>query len=130
SSLLSQRFYFMKIAYFSPLEPKRTGIAAYSEELVRALRKIMRVDCFDFGNDEAGDPGTTFGDCGRAGRISVVAGFDTVVYHLGNNPHYHLDIFRTMRHAPGIVVLHDTVLYFLLAGFGRAGLLKYLSLVE
>lgn len=120
----------MKIAYFSPFEPKRTGISAYSQELVRALREIMRVDCFDFGNNEAGDPSTTFGDFGRTGRISDLADFDTVVYHMGNNPHYHLDIFRTMRHAPGIVVLHDTVLYFLVAGLGRAGLLKYLSLVE
>jgi glycosyltransferase involved in cell wall biosynthesis len=120
----------VKIAYFSPFEPKRTGISAYSEELVHALRKLMRVDCFDFDNAAAGDPSTTFGDFRRTGRISDLADFDTVVYHMGNNPHYHLDIFKTMRQQPGIVVLHDTVLYFLIAGLGRAALLKYLSLVE
>jgi glycosyltransferase involved in cell wall biosynthesis len=119
----------MKIAYFSPFESKRTGIAAYSEELVRALRKIMRVDCFDFGNDEASDPSTRFGDFGRLGRIGNLAVYDAVLYHIGNNPEFHLDIFKTMRHRPGIVVLHDTVLYFLIAGLGRAGLVKYLALL-
>jgi glycosyltransferase involved in cell wall biosynthesis len=118
----------MKVAYFSPFPPKMSGIAVYSEQLVRELRKLMQVDCYDCANEQAGDASVTFGDFSRTGRISDLANYDAVIYHLGNNPHYHLDIFHIMRQFKGIVVLHDVVLYYLFAGLGRTGLLKHLWL--
>lgn len=120
----------MKVACFSPFPPKKTGVAAYSEQLALELRRVMELACYDFCNDRAGDPLTSFGDFGQSGRISDLRSYDAVLYHLGNNPHFHLDILRTLRHWPGIVVLHDVVLYYLFAGLGQAGLLKYLWLVE
>jgi glycosyltransferase involved in cell wall biosynthesis len=118
----------MKVAYFSPFPPKMSGIAVYSEQLVRQLRKLMQVDCYDCANEQAGDPSVSFGDFARTGRISDLASYDAVIYQLGNNPHYHLDIFHIMRQFKGIVVLHDVVLYYLFAGLGRAGLIKHLWL--
>jgi glycosyltransferase involved in cell wall biosynthesis len=118
----------MKIAYFSPFPPKMTGIAVYSEQLVRELRKMIQVDCYDYANEQAGNPSVTFSDFARTGRISDLANYDAIIYHLGNNPHCHLDIFQIMCQFKGIVVLHDVVLYYLLAGLGRAGLIKHLWL--
>jgi glycosyltransferase involved in cell wall biosynthesis len=118
----------MKVAYFSPFPPKQTGIARCSDQLVGYLRKLMEVDCYDCCNEEAGDPSVTFGDFARSGRITDLTNYDAVIYHLGNNPHYHLDIFHIMRQVKGVVVLHDVVLYYLFAGLGRAGLIKHLWL--
>ena len=120
----------MKVAYFSPFPPKQTGIATYSDHLVRELRNLMPVDCYDFHNDRADDPSTTFGDFARFGRVSDLRRYDAVVYHVGNNPYVHLDILKILRHWPGIVVLHDVVVYYLFAGLGTPGLLKYLWIVE
>jgi glycosyltransferase involved in cell wall biosynthesis len=118
----------MKVAYFSPFPPKMSGIAVYSQQLVRELRELMQIDCYDCVNEQGGDASVTFGDFSRTGRISDLANYDAVIYHLGNNPHYHLDIFHIMRQFKGIVVLHDVVLYYLFAGLGRAGLIKHLWL--
>ena len=120
----------MKVAYFSPFPLKQTGIATYSDHLVRDLRNLMPVDCYDFHNDRADDPSTTFGDFARFGRVSDLRRYDAVVYHVGNNPHFHLDILKILRHWPGVIVLHDVVLYYLFAGLGTPGLLKYLWIVE
>ena len=120
----------LNIAYLSPFPPKPTGIALYSHELVAELRKIMCVHCLDHSNESAGDLTETFGDFERTGHLRDLVSYDAVIYHLGNNPHFHLDIFRILRQWPGIVVLHDVVLYYLFAGLGRSGLLKYLLVCE
>lgn len=118
----------MNIAYFSPFPPKRTGVALYSEQLVRELQKLAQVDCYDFDNELTGPDGLTVADFGRIGRISDLNGYDAVLYQIGNNPHYHLNIYYTLRQVPGIVVLHDVVLYYLFAGLGVEGLIKHLWL--
>jgi glycosyltransferase involved in cell wall biosynthesis len=118
----------MKIAYFSPFPPKQTGIATYSKSLVPELRKLFRVDAFDIGNDAASDASMAFGDFSRDGIVSDLTRYDAVIYHLGNNPHFHLEIYRTLRQFSGIVVLHDVVLYYLFAGTGKAGLTKHFLL--
>src|SRR5258708_4678170 len=115
----------MKIAYFSPFPPKQTGIATYSIALVKELRRLMRVDCFDFENGTGQDPSVNFADFDKLYRIGRLKTYDATVYHLGNNPHFHLDIYRTLRQFPGIVVLHDIVLYFLFAGDGKAAFVKH-----
>ncbi|MEY2413841.1 MAG: hypothetical protein QOD84_2447 [Acidobacteriaceae bacterium] len=118
----------MRIAYFSPFPPQHTGIATYSMHLVAELRRIMEVDCYDFGNKDAGTASQHFADFATGGRVSALVDHDAVVYHLGNNPWYHLEIFRTLKQLPGIVVLHDVILYYLMAGGGIRGLIKHFLL--
>jgi glycosyltransferase involved in cell wall biosynthesis len=118
----------MKIAYFSPFPWQRTGVALYSDQLVRELQKLMQVDCYDFGNESSGPDDLVVADFGKEGRISQLTGYEAVIYQLGNNPHYHLNIYYTLRQVPGIIVLHDIVLYYLFAGLGRDGLAKHLWL--
>jgi glycosyltransferase involved in cell wall biosynthesis len=115
----------MRIAYFSPFPPKRTGVALYSDYFVRELVKLMDVDCYDFGL-ESGGASESVRDFTKTGRIRDLAHYDSVVYQIGNNPHYHLEIYKILRHFPGIVVLHDAIIYYLFAGLGISGLTKHL----
>lgn len=78
----------MRVAYFSPLPPAKTGIAHYSSVLLPVLRQ--HVDVVLDG-----------GDC------------DVAIYQLGNNPH-HEAIYRAALERPGIAVLHDVVLHHLI----------------
>jgi glycosyltransferase involved in cell wall biosynthesis len=87
----------MRVAYFSPLPPERTGISEYSELLLPALRRRIEVDVVPRGRTSAADA-------------------DVCLYHVGNNPDAHGWIVEALRRRPGVVVLHDFVLHHLVAG--------------
>ena len=87
----------MRVAYFSPLPPERTGISEYSELLLPALRRRIEVDVVPRG---------------RTARADA----DVCLYHVGNNPDAHGWIVEALRRRPGVVVLHDFVLHHLVAG--------------
>src|SRR5215207_2119257 len=106
----------MRIAYFSPLPPMKSGIADYSAELLPELAGHCEVELIV---DEGLRP-----DPGLAGRFPVhghraLPGllergrFDAVVYHLGNNRDYHASIYRSLLEHPGILVLHELVIHHL-----------------
>jgi glycosyltransferase involved in cell wall biosynthesis len=115
----------VRLAYFSPLAPKRTGIATYSAHLGRALADLADLDFFDPPPSLSPLPGRPVLDyIARPELLLGLERYDGVLYHLGNNPHYHLDIYRALLQAPGVVVLHDTVLYYLIAGLSRGGMLR------
>lgn len=79
----------MRVGFFSPLPPARTGVADYSAALLPAL--------------------------GRFGKISVGRHGDVDLYHLGNNQ-AHAAIYRAALARPGVVVLHDAVLQHFFLG--------------
>ncbi len=88
----------MKVAYYSPLPPERSGIADYSVLLLPALSE--RVD-------------VVVAKCGRLHRAPRA---DLALYHVGNNAAGHGWIVDELRRRPGIVVLHEFVLHHLIAG--------------
>ncbi len=104
----------MKVAYFSPLPPEKTGVAAYSELLLPALRRRVDVTVV------------------RRGRKRAPRGTDVALYHVGNNPDSHAWIVDALRRRPGVVVLHDFVLHHLVAGMtvGRRDGHAYLDAME
>ncbi len=104
----------MKVAYFSPMPPERSGIADYSALLVPVLGK--RVDLHVV----------------RRGRRRAPRGVDVCLYHVGNNPDAHGWIVDALRRRPGVVVLHDFVLHHLVAGLtiGRRDGHGYLDAME
>jgi glycosyltransferase involved in cell wall biosynthesis len=109
----------MRLAYFSPLPPMRSGIADYSAELLPHLAAHLEVELFvDDGErvDEA--LAARFPVRGhRAFPALAAAGrFDAALYHLGNNVDYHAGIYGALRRHPGIVVLHEYVLHHLVRG--------------
>src|SRR5262245_38671665 len=119
----------MKVAYFSPLPPKKTGVATYSAHLVEALAPLVDLSLFDTGQADAPRADVPVVDIRRHPEVlGQLDRFDVCLYHLGNNPWFHLDIYKTLLRHPGVVVLHDTILYFLVAGLGRGGLAKELCM--
>ena len=104
----------MKVAYFSPMPPERSGIADYSVLLLPALRERCDVVAV------------------RRGKRRPPRGTDLCVYHVGNNPDAHGWIVEALRHTPGLVVLHDFVLHHLVAGLtiGRRDGHGYLDAME
>jgi glycosyltransferase involved in cell wall biosynthesis len=104
----------VKIAYFSPLPPDRSGIADYSALLLPELEKLVVVEAV------------------RAGRTRPVADADVAVYHIGNNPDAHGWIVDALRRRSGVVVLHEFVLHHLVAGMtiGRKNPHAYLAAME
>jgi glycosyltransferase involved in cell wall biosynthesis len=89
----------VKVAYYSPLPPERTGISEYSALLLPALGRRVEIEVARRGHDP------------RA---------DIAVYHIGNNPAAHDWIVDALRRRPGVVVLHDFVLHHLVAGMTLA----------
>jgi glycosyltransferase involved in cell wall biosynthesis/SAM-dependent methyltransferase len=87
----------MRIAYFSPMPPARSGIADYSEALLSSLKRLAEVEAFSRGNQPF-DPSR----------------FDVVLYQVGNNGFHDFVYQAALRH-PGIVVMHESNLHHLIA---------------
>lgn len=87
----------MRVAFFSPLPPARSGIADYSEALIEFLRPLVDLEIFSRA-DQPFDP----------------AGFDVVLYHIGNNG-FHDFVYETALRHPGVVVMHESNLHHLIA---------------
>jgi glycosyltransferase involved in cell wall biosynthesis len=104
----------VKVAYYSPVPPERSGIADYSALLLPALRERVDVEVV------------------RRGRKRPARGTELSLYHVGNNPDAHGWIVEALRRRPGVVVLHDFVLHHLVAGLtiGRRDGHAYLDAME
>jgi glycosyltransferase involved in cell wall biosynthesis len=92
----------VKIAYYSPLPPSRSGIADYSALLLPALQQRMDVVV------------------ARRGRFRRTPRADIALYHVGNDPGEHGWIVEALRRRPGVVVLHEFVLHHLVSGITLA----------
>ena len=88
----------MRVAYYSPQPPERSGIADYSALLLPALAERIDVDVV------------------RRGTRRLRRRADLSLYHVGNDPEAHGWIVEALRRRPGVVVLHDFVLHHLVAG--------------
>ena len=88
----------LHIAWFSPLPPARSGIAAYSADLVPRLAPLHDIDCFS-------EP-TARDFLWKARRHP----YDLVVYQLGNAP-CHDYMWGYLTAFPGLAVLHDARLH-------------------
>lgn len=113
----------MRLAWFSPLPPSRSGIADYSAELLPALAGHLEVEAFVDDGLQVEEPLATrfavrphraFPALWEAGR------YDAVLYHVGNNPDYHAGISRMLAAYPGIVVLHEYLVHHLVRGMTLA----------
>ena len=104
----------MRVAYFSPMPPEKTGVADYSALLLPALQTRLDIAA------------------ARHGRKRAPRGSDAALYHVGNNPDAHAWIVDALRRRPGVVVLHDFVLHHLVAGMtvGRRDGHGYLDAME
>ncbi len=82
----------MKVAFYSPVPPAKTGVAHYASMVIPELRKHVELDV----NPGHRQPAT-----------------DSSIYQLGNNPHHEF-VYREAVANPGVIVLHDIVLHHLI----------------
>jgi glycosyltransferase involved in cell wall biosynthesis len=89
----------MRLAWFSPFPPVKTGVASVSAELVAALRarghaidRYPEASAHDFVWRHRLDP------------------YDLIVYQFGNSSHHDYEWAYALNY-PGLVVLHDTRLH-------------------
>ena len=87
----------MRIAFFSPLPPVKSGIADYSAALLQPLRNHADVTVF-IGTPAHFDPSA--------------AGMP--LYQIGNNPHRSFVYDQAMQ-TPGVLVMHEANLHHLIA---------------
>jgi glycosyltransferase involved in cell wall biosynthesis/SAM-dependent methyltransferase len=103
----------MKLAYFSPLNPRRSGISDYSEALLPYLGKRADIDIFveDY-RPENQEIAQLFPV--RQWQEFECSQYDAVLYQMGNNP-YHVYIRDLALRVPGVMVLHEFNLHYLAA---------------
>jgi glycosyltransferase involved in cell wall biosynthesis/SAM-dependent methyltransferase len=87
----------MRVAFFSPLPPAKSGIADYSAALLEHFKGLVDVETFAV-KPAAFDPSR----------------YDVCVYQLGNNP-YHDFVYEAAFKHPGVVVMHEANLHHLIA---------------
>jgi glycosyltransferase involved in cell wall biosynthesis len=112
----------VKVHWFSPLPPAKTGIADYTSRLLPALSK--RVDLTLWTDQETWDH--RLEDSAEVRQYqpahmpwSELNRGHVSIYHIGNNPLFHGGIWQVSRRHPGIVVLHDLCLQNFFAGVYR-----------
>src|SRR3984957_15707352 len=86
----------MRVAFFSPLPPARSGIADYSEALIESLQPLVELEVFSSWQP-----------------AFCAAEFDIVVYQVGNNAHHDFVYETALRH-PGVVVMNESSLHHLI----------------
>ncbi|MCX7919522.1 MAG: methyltransferase domain-containing protein [bacterium] len=106
----------MRIAYFSPISPIKSGISKYSEDILPYLAKHAEVDLF-IDAYQPTNPAITaaFTIHPYIRYYELASRYDMALYHLGNNAYHQYLYPFTLTH-PGIIVLHDFILFHLLAG--------------
>lgn len=123
----------MNIAYFSPFNPQKSGISSYSERLVPFLGRHCEIDLWVDGFHPLAPSLSPFKkiDYARNQKIRKrLARYDMRVYNIGNNPEFHSGMLDVFLEYPGVVILHDYVLFYLITGYylsyvrNEAGLIK------
>jgi glycosyltransferase involved in cell wall biosynthesis len=113
------------------MPPDKTGIATYSRQLALALNEACELTVFTQTRQAAPVPGITVREfIDDPYVLKELARYDHAVYHIGNNPWFHAQIWRAALAFPATVCLHDTVLYYLAAGLGRGRLLQELMIAD
>ncbi len=110
----------MRLAWFSPMPPVRSGVATCSAELVPALRTSHAIDVFVDEPVVTGGPGLrqSWRDATSAGLRSAhdfvylhhQQPYDLTVYQIGNSS-CHDYIWPYLFRYPGLAVLHDARLH-------------------
>ena len=114
----------MKIALFSPLNPVKTGISDYTEEMLFELKSHFQIDLYI---DKGYTPTNTilkdhFKIIPYDSKTFDPNSYNEILYHMGNYYEGHNYIYRALKEHPGIVVLHDFVLQgFYAERYGATG---------
>jgi len=99
----------MRVACFTPLPPRQSGIADYSAALLPRLAENVDLEVFVEETNPPAGPLRT-----RHFRDYRPEEFDLVLYQVGNNPD-HTYLYDVALEHPGVVTLHEFNLHHLVA---------------
>lgn len=108
----------MKIAYFSPLPPKKSGISDYSADLLPYLAEYCDIDVYtDHPEKVSPSIKSKFSIIDIENFLKDKTGrkYDHLVYQIGNSDEHHRNIYRVFLEHSGIAVLHDYSLHHMIA---------------
>jgi len=107
----------MRLAWFSPLPPHRSGIAAYSADILSALAPDHALDAYVDDSPGAGGPGgatplpgVTIHGAHDFPPAAAKQPPDVTVFQVGNDTCHHY-MWPYLVHYPGLVILHDGQLH-------------------
>lgn len=107
----------VKIAYFSPLNPARSGISNYSEELLPYLANYVDIDIYIDDYEPSNDLiRNNFKVRNYKHFKADRAKYDLALYQMGNSAAYHEFIYDTLLENPGLTILHDYVYFHFFSG--------------
>ena len=111
-----------RLAYFSPLQPAKSGISDYSAELLPELARHYNIDVIVDQKEAVTDPWVLASSTQRSvawfeGHADL---YDRILYQFGNSP-FHKHMFGLLERYPGVVVLHDFFLSAVLADMEMTG---------
>ena len=106
--------------YASPFPPQQSGISDYSTYMAPALQEFFDVTLYT-GDYKLAVPELRENfPVIRHGVDEVrFEAYDHLVYQIGNNPWYHGYIYEACLRHPGLVILHEFVIYYLVVGLYR-----------
>jgi len=103
----------LKLAYFTPLKPHKTGIADYSEMLLDCVDKeLFKIDIFSSFKSSKDVTSKLKGNFDiffykKFPLLKRENNYDLIIYNMGNNYYYHDYIYEYALKYPGLVILHD-----------------------
>ncbi len=106
------------LLYASPFPPKKSGISDYSVDLVYGLKKHFDITLLI--DDYVLSDSALYQDFKVLvyGKDELkINDYDYLVYNIGNQPFYHAYIYELCLKHPGLVILHDSILYYLGVGY-------------
>jgi glycosyltransferase involved in cell wall biosynthesis len=98
-----------RLAFFSPVPPQGSGIAAYSADLLPELAKFFEITVVHDDSATVGGDFLLSADTVPAAQFSGAC-FDYIVYQFGNS-HYHRYMLPFIKENPGVIVMHDTYIH-------------------
>jgi glycosyltransferase involved in cell wall biosynthesis len=107
----------MRLAFLSPLNPERSGISDYSEELLPYLARHAEIELVT--REYLPENPVIRGAFVTRTPQEFLArrdSYDSVIYQIGNHYGYHGHMASCLRQVPGVVVLHDYSLSYLMLG--------------
>ncbi len=105
----------MRIAYFSPLPPERSGIADYSRELLPHLSRHAELTLYTVSPEKIDHELRDLFELRALHRFHGEHGqYDVALYQMGNSE-FHEAYYSLMMQYPGVVVLHDYYIHHFVA---------------
>lgn len=126
----------MRLNWFSPIPPAKSGIADYTQRLLPALTGAAEIVVWT--DQESWDPTVEEYAAVRSYRLQEMPWAEVnratmSIFHIGNNHRFHGPIWQVSQRHTGLIILHDVALQQFFAGLFREqwrDRMGYLELME